>query len=394
MPAINPLVAAVEPPPIPAAHAWAARYDGRLGPLLDLCQAVPGYPPHPELLARTAAAAAEPASARYGLIPGDLVLREAYAADLSATYAGDVTPDQLAITAGCNQAFFVALTTLAQRGDNVLLPVPWFWNHQQSCTMLGIEPRPLMCRAEDAFIPDVDAAARLIDARTRAIILITPNNPTGAVYPPAVIAGFHALCARHGLTLIMDETYRDFLPDGQARAHDLFTDPDWARHLIQIYSFSKAYCIPGHRVGALTADAGFVRETVKVLDCLHICPQRASQAALSWAIGALPAWRAGNRALINARGRAMAAGLAGVAGWEVESLGAYFAYVRHPFAGRAGVDVAEELASGLGAVALPGSAFGAGQEGHLRLAFANVDEPGIAALATRLRDGRALGAAA
>ena len=384
MPAINPLVAAVEPPPIPEAHAWAARYDGRHGPLLDLCQAVPGYAPDAGLLARTAAAAADPAHALYGLIPGDLSLREAYAADLSATYGGAVGPDQVAITAGCNQAFLVALMALAQRGDSVLLPVPWFWNHQQSCAMLGIEARALPCRAEHGFVPDPGEAEALIDGTTRAIVLITPNNPTGAVYPPAVIAQFHALCEKHGIALILDETYRDFLPDGQDRSHALFADAGWPAHLVQIYSFSKAYCVPGHRVGALTADAAFIRQAVKVLDCLHICPQRAAQAALAWAIPALPAWRAANRATINRRAEAMRDGFQALPGWRIESLGAYFAYVRHPFPGTASAQVAEHLATTLGAVALPGSAFGPGQDGHIRLAFANCELEAIADLGSRL----------
>src|SRR4051812_8162613 len=137
MPDLNPLVLGVEPPPIPEAHAWAARYDGSLGPALDLCQAVPGYPPHPDLLAHLAEAAGERLNAKYGLINGDLALREAYAADLSATYGGAVGPNQVAITGGCNQAFFLAMVSLARAGDAVLLPLPWFWNHQQTCTMLG-----------------------------------------------------------------------------------------------------------------------------------------------------------------------------------------------------------------------------------------------------------------
>ena len=384
---VNPRVAAIETPPIPQAHAWAARYDGRLGPLLDLCQAVPGYAPHPGILAHAAAAAGERANARYGLIPGDLALREVYAADVSATYGGAVGPDQVAITAGCNQAFFLAMMTLAESGDNVLLPVPWFWNHQQSCAMLGIEPRPLPCRAENAFVPDVADAARLIDARTRAIVLISPNNPTGAVYPPTVIAAFQALCVEHGIMLIMDETYRDFLPEGQARAHALFANPEWPRGLVQLYSFSKAYCVPGHRMGAIVADAALAREFVKVLDCLHICPQRGAQSVLAWAVPALPDWRAENRATINARAAAVRAGFEELAplGWRLESLGAYFAYVRHPYADRTAAAVTQLLAETLGAVGLPGSAFGPGQDGHLRLAFANLERESVADLVRRLR---------
>ncbi len=92
MPPLNPLVTGIEPPPIPEAHAWAARYDGAHGPALDLCQAVPGWAPHPDILAHLAQAAADPALARYGLINGDLALRETYAADLAATYGGRDPP--------------------------------------------------------------------------------------------------------------------------------------------------------------------------------------------------------------------------------------------------------------------------------------------------------------
>lgn len=385
MPNINPSVSSLPAPPIMEAHGWARRYDGRHGPMLDLCQAVPGYPPHPELLARIAAAAADPAQARYGLIQGDLALREAYAAETSDVYGGAVDPDQVAITAGCNQAFFVALLTLASPGDNVLLPTPWFWNHQQSCVMLGIEPRPLAGRPDHGFIPDPDEAARLIDSRTRAIVLIAPNNPTGAVIPPATIRRFMDLCASRQIVLILDETYRDFLPEGQARAHDLFTDPAWPAHLVQLYSFSKAWCIPGHRVGAVTADAALVQAFVKALDCLHICPQRPAQSALAWAIPALSAWRAGNREMINRRAEAVRQHLAGLPGWRIDSLGTYFAYLRHPFPGVPSAQVAERLTVECGAMGLPGSAFGPGQDAHLRLAFAGLQTDAAADLANRLR---------
>ena len=384
MAALNPLVTGIEIPPIPEAHAWASRYTGALGPALDLCQAVPGYAPHPELLARAAAAAADPAAAKYGLINGDPALREAYAAEISETYGAAIAPDQIAITAGCNQAFFLAMLTLARAGDAVLLPLPWFWNHQQSCAMLGIEPRPLPCAPDRAFVPDPDEAAALVDSRVRAIVLITPNNPTGAVYPPEIIAGFYELCQRHGLWLILDETYRDFLPACHDRAHTLFSAPDWEANVIQLYSFSKAYCVPGHRIGAVTAGSAVIGQFMKVLDCLHICPQRPAQAALAWAVPALRDWRAGNRRIINARAEAVRAAFQRLPDWRIDSLGAYFAYVRHPFPGVPASRVTEVLATEYGATGLPGSAFGPGQDGHLRLAFANTEEAGIAQLADRL----------
>ena len=385
MSGLNPLVTGIEAPPIMAAHGWAARYNGEHGAPLDLCQAVPGWAPHDGLLARLAAEAGAPGNARYGLIDGDLALRQAYAAEVSDVYGGRVAPGEVAITAGCNQAFFLAMLTLARADDAVLLPLPWFWNHQQTCTMLGIEARPLPCRPEDHFVPDPAVAERLIDDRVRAIVLITPNNPTGAVYPPDVIMAFADLCRRRGIFLIVDETYRDFLPAGQERAHGLFERPDWADYAMQLYSFSKAYCVPGARMGAVVAGTPLVEQFVKVLDCLHICPQRPAQAALAWAIGALAEWRATNRREVNARAASMRAALAGLAGWRVDSLGAYFAYVRHPFEGVDGAAVAERLATEFGAVCLPGSAFGPEQERYLRLAFATLGLTGVEALSTRLR---------
>jgi aspartate/methionine/tyrosine aminotransferase len=384
MPELNPGVTGVTEPPIPAAHAWASRYDGSHGPMLDLCQAVPGYPPHPEILEHLAAAARDPASAKYGLINGDLALREVYAAQVSTEYGGTVRPDQVAITAGCNQAFFLTLMTIARAGDTVLLPTPWFWNHQQTCEMLGIEARALPCRAEDGFAPDPDQVEALLDPSVRAIVLITPNNPTGAVYAPAVIASFAALCRRRGIWLIMDETYRDFLPEGQDRAHELFNEPSWTENVIQLYSFSKAYCVPGHRMGAVVASQALVLQFMKVLDCLHICPQRAGQTALRWAIAALPEWRAANRHRINTRAAAMRQAFERLPEWRLESLGAYFAYVRHPTPGTPSMRVAERLAVERGALCLPGSAFGPGQDGHLRLAFANTNTADIPQITERL----------
>ncbi len=384
MPELNPGVTGVTEPPIPAAHAWVRRYDGSRGPMLDLCQAVPGYPPHPGMLEHLAAAAGDPASAKYGLINGDLDLREAYAAQVSGIYGGTVGPDQVAITAGCNQAFFLALMTIARTGDTVLLPTPWFWNHQQTCSMLGIEARALPCRAEHGFVPDPAQAEALLDPSVRAIVLITPNNPTGAVYPPEVIARFAALCQRRRIWLIMDETYRDFLPEGQDRAHGLFAEPSWTESAIQLYSFSKAYCVPGHRLGAVVAGQALVRQFMKVLDCLHICPQRAGQAALRWAIDALPEWRADNRHRINTRAAAMREAFGQLPEWRLESLGAYFAYVRHPVPRTPSMRVAEALAADRGALCLPGSAFGPGQDGHLRIAFANTETAAIPQIAERL----------
>ncbi|WP_353186285.1 aminotransferase [Bosea sp. (in: a-proteobacteria)] len=384
-PALNPDLLDTGTPPIPEAQGWARRYDGARGPLVDLSQAVPGSAPPEALLRRLAEAAAEPGNARYGGITGDAGLREGYAAEISRIYGTVFNPADVAITSGCNQAYVVTMMALAQAGDNVLLPTPWYFNHEMTLTMLGVESRPLPCTPESGFVPDVATAEALIDARTRAIVLVTPNNPTGAVYPPETIAAFAALCARRGLWLVLDETYRDFLPEDAARPHEVFAASGWRDSVIGLYSFSKAYAVPGWRLGAITAGEPVVAQIGKVLDCIQINPVRAGQAAVSWGIDGIRAWRERNRAEINARAGLFRATMAPLNGWRVLSAGAYFAYVAHPFAGARAAEVAQRLAQERGVLALPGPYFGPGQEAHLRIAIANVAAERIGLLGERLK---------
>lgn len=384
---LNPLVVATSAPPIPAVQGWMREYDGRRGPLIDLCQAVPGHPPPPALLDRLGTEAATPANARYGAILGEPALRDAYASHLAALYDAPVRAGNVAITAGCNQAFFAAVSAIAGPGDSVVLPQPWYFNHEMTLRQLGIEARPLPCDEDRGFVPDPAALERLLAGPgrgpVRAVVLVAPSNPTGAICPAAIIARIAGLCRAHGAWLILDETYRDFLPDGQARLHDLLRAPEWPAHVIQLYSFSKAYAVPGQRVGALAGPDALLAEIPKVLDCLHVCAQRPAQFALAWAIEASAGWRQDNRREMNRRGHALRDGLASVSGWRIAAQGAYFAYVRHPFANTPAWEVVRRLALEHGIGCLPGTAFG-GTDGFLRIAYANIGLDGVHALVDRL----------
>ena len=373
-------------PPIPACRAWATRYAGEHGPPLDLTQAVPGWAPHPDMLAALARAAGDPAAATYGLLEGETALREALAEDMRLLYGGDVSAEDLRITAGANIGFTLAMTVLAAPGDEVLLPAPWFFNHEMALALRGVRAVPLPCRAADGFLPDPERAAALVGPRTRAIVLVTPNNPTGAVMPPALIGRFAELCRARGLWLVLDETYRDFLPEEQDAPHALFRRPDWRDFVVQLYSFSKAYCIPGHRVGAVCRGAGLPRR-VREGGGQH--PD-------------LPAAAAAIRAGLGG------AGLARMARRQPRAhRGAGGGVPAHPGGGRAGMaDRRDRRLFRLGAragaerrtrprwrsgwrvergvVSLPGGVFGPGGERHIRLAFANTDEDTIAEVPRRL----------
>ncbi|MHA7967890.1 aminotransferase [Rhizobium sp. CAU 1783] len=382
-PAFNALVSRLSPPPVPSVFAWARAYGGARGPLIDLSQAVPGYPPHPDLLAWLGEAAASRAYAGYGPIEGETDLRTAYAAEVAELCGAPVTADNIHITSGCNQAFMAAAMAIAGPGDAVALTDPFYFNQETTLAMMGIERRLLWLDPADGFVPGIDAVREILATGVKALALVSPNNPTGAIYPAGLLREIFDACRTVGAWLILDETYRDFLPEGQ-RPHDLLSVPRWEDNLILLYSFSKSFCIPGHRLGAVTAGRQAVAQIAKVMDNLQICAPRAPQAAVARAIPALKEWRDANRAEIVRRADTLKDVMARLPAWQMDSLGAYFAFIRHPFAGTPSAVVAEKLAKEAGVVCIPGAYFGEGQENYLRFAFANADSTTIASLADRL----------
>ncbi|MFX0544202.1 aminotransferase [Roseovarius sp. S1116L3] len=375
-------------PPVMEARRWL---DGVQftpeRPLINVSQAAPVEVP-PEGLRRAMAEASmtQTDAHLYGAVLGRDDLRAEVAAQWSAAYGGAVGAGNVAITSGCNQAFCAALATLCDEGDEVILPTPWYFNHKMWCDMNGVRSLPLPAR--EGLLPDPEEAAALITPRTRAIVLVTPNNPGGVEYPADLVRAFYELAKSRGIALMVDETYRDF--DARTGApHDLFNDPDWDRTLIQLYSFSKAYRLTGHRVGAMVTSPARLAEAEKFLDCVAICPNQLGQIGALWGMQNLAQWLAGERAEILDRRAAIAEQMPKLAaqGWELKGVGAYFAYLAHPFA--EGSDaLAPRLVRDAGVLTLPGTMFTPGNDPsgarHFRIAFANVDRAGIETLFSRL----------
>ncbi|WP_370224510.1 aminotransferase [Pararhodobacter marinus] len=384
---LNPAFARTFAPPVMEARRWLSETALPEGlPLMNLSQAAPVDPP-PASLRQAMARAMEqdPEVHLYGPVLGHAPLRERLAARIAALYGGTVTARQVALTSGCNQAFCATLATLAGPGDAVILAAPWYFNHVMWLSMSGIEAVALPTGAD--LLPDPDHAEALITPRTRAITLVSPNNPGGVEYPPALLAAFVDLARRHGIALIVDETYRDFhTQDGPP--HALFTDPDWDESFIHLDSFSKAYRLTGHRVGAIAASPARLAEIEKFLDTVTICVSGPGQMAALWGLENLEDWLAGERAEILRRRAAMREGFGQIDGWELLGCGAYFAYARHPYDAPS-PEVAKRLLAKAGVLMLPGTMFrpDGDPEGarEMRIAFANADLGQIGTLMERLR---------
>ncbi|KAG2133796.1 pyridoxal phosphate-dependent transferase [Suillus bovinus] len=350
-------------PPIPHAKSWGLEYKPtKTRPLLDMSQGVPGTPPSDVLLDALSYSSSSRGSSGYCHVLGEPTLRSAFAKEMKTVYGPDmdVTQDDIAITAGCNMAFVATMMCLADAGDEVVLPVPWYFNHQMSLNLLGIKTVPLYTRVNEGFLPSTSDCENLINPRTKAIALVTPNNPTGAIYSPDLISRFAELAQKHKIALVLDETYRDFVDT--MPPHNLFSPfhtevskPSslWRSNVIHLFSFSKSYCFPGHRLGLIAASPHLLKHVTTTLDCLQICAPRPPQLALA-SPGLLPILRqsiqAGAQSL-KTRHDIFHKHLP--PGWTIGSQGGYFAFVKHPFVGIPAITLCQRLAEELGVLVLP-----------------------------------------
>ena len=373
-------------PPVVEAYSWLEGKDFSQRALINVSQAAPVAPPPAPLRAHMAKVIEEVDTHLYGAVLGLEPLRAELARHSSALYQGQVTTEQVAITSGCNQAFSAVVATLCRDGDEIILPTPFYFNHKMWLDMSGVRCCALPCQGD--MIPDPAEAARRITERTKAIVLVTPNNPCGVEYPADVIQAFYDLAKSHGLALIIDETYRDFHSQS-GPPHRLFEQEDWQDTLIQLYSFSKAYRLTGHRVGAVVSCEARLAEIEKFLDTVTICPSQLGQKAALWGLQNLGDWLAKERLEILARRQAIVDHFPTLAakGWRLVGHGAYFAYLEHPFDISA-TELAKQLVEEADVLALPGSMFlpegdDCGRR-HLRIAFANISAEMIVVLFDRM----------
>ena len=381
----NPNVSNLIEPPIPLALSWSKNYDEGLGPLIDLSLAVPSYSPHKDLMDNFIKSASDEKLLAYGEIEGERILRENYSQHLNDKYSSQIKWDQTLITSGCNQAFIASILSIAGSGDEILIPNPGYFSHELTLKMLGIKSSYFNLDPLKNFNFSIKDIEKIINSKTKAICLVSPNNPTGTIFNSNLLNELLSLCQKHGLFFILDETYRDFIYPKPDAPHFLFNITDWGSTLIQLYSFSKSFCIPGHRLGAITADTNILKQISKVMDNIQICAPRAAQIAVAKFLPDLESFLAKKSLEIGEKGKLFEQTLKNNSNWEVKSRGAFFAYVKHPFKNCIDIKVAEILASSFGIITVPGSFFGKDQESFLRMSFAGISKSEILQIPDRLK---------
>lgn len=383
-PLIPSRIQAIELPPFDPLNRRAAELRAAGHHVISLGQAVPFFAPPASALDAARAAIDTPDVNRYATDPGLPSLRAVLAERLAGAIGGGaISADDLVITAGANHAFTLALTTLVDPGDEVILPAPYFTNHQMAVVNLGATPveAPIADRASfDVRWSDIEP--RLTD-RTKALVLCNPSNPTGA--PVSAVEGACIVreAATRGVLVISDDTYMQFVYDD---AHwSAASVADWRQNVVVIGTFSKSFGMMGWRVGFVLADAAICEQAVKVQDAMIICAPVISQMAAEAAVRDDWEYPATFHDELRQRRRVLADGLATIPGIEwTPTRGGMFAFARI-----AGCEDSTRLSNDLleraHVVTIPGAAFGKSGEGFLRLSYGYANQTDLAEAVARLR---------
>lgn len=385
---------AVLDPVIPRVGSWLAQRPDAL----SLAQGMVGWGPPPEVAAAVSealagvtrdAAAAAAAIDRYGAVEGDPELRMAVERQMRERWRLDLEGSAVLITAGSNMAFHAVVQALLDPGDEVILPLPWYFNHAMAVQLAGGVPVGVASGPQ----PDPERLAAAITPRTRAIVTISPGNPTGVVVAPEVLEAINRLCAHHGLLHISDEAYAAFV-HGAAPHRSPGAASGSGAHTVTLQSLSKSHGMAGWRLGWAVVPLDLMEALAKVQDTVLICPPRLLQRAAVAALAAGEDWLTPRIAALGERRRQLLALLAAADPAEdlrlwAEPDGAFYALLDAP-AAMAGEALVKRLVLEHGVATLPGESFGlASAPGRalLRLSYGMLDATDLAEAVGRLRRG-------
>ncbi len=374
-------IADVQPPIIPIIGQWIRACPDTI----SLGQGVVSYGPPREAVAALASFPASDDDHRYDAVEGTSALVAALRAKLAAEngIAADGAT-RVVVTAGGNMAFMNAILAVTDPGDEVVLQAPYYFNHDMAIVMAGCRMVPVA--TDEHYQLQPDAIARAITPRTRAIVTISPNNPSGAVHSEASIRAVNALCAARGLYHIHDEAY-EYFTYGNTRHFSPGSIAGAAGHTISLFSMSKTFGMASWRIGYMVIPARLFEAVNKIQDTILICPPLVSQHV------ALAALRVGS-SYCRARVAELAPVREGVlaAFEEVSDIctvprpdGAFYCLVRVHVA-LDPLTLVERLIREHGVAAVPGTAFGL--DGcYLRVSYGALDARTVAHGMERLVTG-------
>jgi len=296
-------------------------------------------------------------------------LRELICADLAARYAASYSPvTECLITTGVSEGLDLALRVLLNPGDEVIVPEPCYVAYEPCVSFAGGVPVRVPTRWEDDFAVDADVVAAAITPRTKAILLGSPANPTGAVQPRAALEGLVRLATEHDLYLVSDEIYDRLTYTGSHTC--LGTLPGARDRTVLLGGFSKAHAMTGWRVGWICAPAPVAELCVRVHQYTMLCAPHVSQLAAVEALSSADDDVAEMVADYDRRRRVFVKGLRELGLDCPEPGGAFYAFPSIRPSGLDSETFAERLLHAEKVAVVPGDVFGPSGEGHVRCSYA------------------------
>jgi len=338
-------------------------------PLLNLGQGTPDLPTPPHIIEAVHDALLDQPRVQYTDYAGIPMLREAIAEKLRRDNGLDYDPDrEIMVTIGSQEAVWIAMQLLTDPGDEFLIGDPHYIVYDEVVELLGGKVVAVPSIVECGFQYDLDAMEAAITPRTKAILLVSPDNPTGAVQEPEIVARIAEIAERHDLFVISDELYERFLFDGAV--HTSFaTIPGMRARTITIGGFSKAYAMTGWRVGYLAFPAELRAGALLAKHSISICTPVPSQVAAHAALTGPPEALAGMFAEWTARRTFFFDRLAELGIPVVRTPGAYYAMADIRSAGLTSAQFSRRFAEAEGVRVSPGSSFGPAGEGFVRVTY-------------------------
>lgn len=371
---------AVQDPVIPVVAELIQRNPGTI----SLGQGIVAYPPPPGALEMVQRFAADPANNHYQHVQGIPMLLSAIEQKLESDN-GIQHPATVVVTAGSNMGFLNAVLAVADPGDEIIVLSPFYFNHEMAINIAGCRARVVATDAD--YQPDIDAIESALSASTRAIVTVSPNNPTGAVYPAQTLRDINRLCRDRGLYHISDEAYEYFVY-GDATHFSPGCIEDSAGHTISLFSLSKTYGFASWRIGYMVLPEHLCAAVKKIQDTNLICPPVISQYAACGALRAGAAYCRPHIERLDGVRNTVIDRLKSLGGrLEVpEATGALYVFARVDTPLRP-MEVTERLVRDHGVAVIPGSAFGIESPCCLRIAYAALDKETVVEGLERCVDG-------
>ncbi|MEG2221395.1 MAG: pyridoxal phosphate-dependent aminotransferase [Oscillospiraceae bacterium] len=299
-------------------------------------------------------------------------LREAIANKYQAYWDG-YTKENVIISVGALEGLTLALMALINPGDEILVPDPCFPNYFGQATIIGATAVPVPTYEKNDYRLQAADIERAITPKTRAIILNSPCNPTGAVLMEEDIRAIAKLAQEHDLWVFSDEPYDCIVYDG-IKPFSIAQVPEVRDRVVILNSFSKSYAMTGWRIGYLVMDAAYVPKLAQIQEGVVSCVSTFSQVAATEALKRTDCVAQMVEDYTRRRD-ILVDGINTIPGFHCKKcLGSFYAFANIEAFGKPSQEFAEELLEHAKVVVVPGSAFGAMGEGHLRLVFANSDE--------------------